>query len=59
MAEEFKPGDIVCLKSGSPKMTVSQVGESALTGKLTVWCVWFEGSKRNEDTFPPESLEKW
>ena len=29
MTGEIKPGDVVKVKSGGPKMTVSQVGESS------------------------------
>jgi len=46
MDEELKAGNVVQLKSGGPKMTVSQVGKAAMTGKYTVWCDWFEGPKR-------------
>lgn len=35
---EFKPGDVVVLKSGGPRMTVS-----SLDGNR-VWCVWFDGA---------------
>jgi uncharacterized protein YodC (DUF2158 family) len=54
---EFKAGDVVRLKSGSPDMTVEQVEEAARTGKLMVWVVWFDGKKKMTDTFVPESLE--
>lgn len=55
MADEaFKVGDQVKLKSGGPKMTVTQVGEAQFGGP-TVWCVWFDGSKKFEDTFPARS----
>lgn len=57
----FKLGDIVQLKSGGPHMTVEQIGEAAITGESTVWCVWFEkvGGRqtRHEATFRPTSLE--
>ena len=56
MAESFKLGDVVKLKSGGPKMTVTQTGD--LHGEHTVWCVWFVGTKKEEDTFAPEALEK-
>jgi uncharacterized protein YodC (DUF2158 family) len=53
----FKAGEVVRLKSGGPKMTVTQVGKKAMTGESAVWCVWFEGTKKHEDTFAPEALE--
>ena len=55
--EQFKPGDVVRLKSGGPNMTVTQVGERAMTQEPEVWCVWFVGTKKFEDTFSPEALE--
>lgn len=55
--DQFKAGDVVKLKSGGPKMTVTQVGERAMTQESTVWCVWFVGTKKIEDTFSPEALE--
>jgi uncharacterized protein YodC (DUF2158 family) len=48
-------GQTVRLKSGGPKMTVTNIGESL--GRQMVWCVWFDGSRRHEDTFPPDALE--
>ena len=39
-------------------MTVSQAGKAAMTGKLSVWCDWFDGTKKMEGTFPPESLKR-
>jgi uncharacterized protein YodC (DUF2158 family) len=55
MAEELKTGDVVQLKSGGPKMTVTVVGDQY--GVPTVWCVWFVGTKREEGQFPPDTLE--
>lgn len=57
MAGEFKAGDVVQLKSGGPKMTVSQTGKAAMTGKAMVWCDWFDGPKRTNEAFSPESLK--
>jgi uncharacterized protein YodC (DUF2158 family) len=53
---EFKPGDVVVLKSGGPKMTVSMTGDDSFQ-RPTVWCDWFERDKKVSDTFPPTSLE--
>lgn len=55
---EFKPGDLVCLKSGGPNMTVEQVDKLAMTGEPAVWCVWFDKTKKYSDTFSPAALEK-
>jgi uncharacterized protein YodC (DUF2158 family) len=48
---DVKPGDVVMLKSGGPKMTVDQLDGAR------VWCDWFEGSKKLSDVFPRTSLE--
>jgi len=40
-------------------MTVSQVGAAAMTGRPTVWCVWFDGQKKLDDTFSPEALKSY
>jgi uncharacterized protein YodC (DUF2158 family) len=36
----FKPGDVVCLKSGGPDMTVELVETSSHSGTV-VTCIWF------------------
>ena len=53
---EFKPGDVIELKSGGPEMTVDQVAKDGL-GHTMVWCDWFDGSKKITATFPPTSLK--
>jgi uncharacterized protein YodC (DUF2158 family) len=55
MPDQFKPGDVVKLKSGGPAMTVSRVGE--VNGKPTVWCDWFDGPKKISGAFEPNSLK--
>ena len=50
---EFKEGDIVKLKSGSPNMTVTD--ERGTDGNVE--CKWFAGSKLQTGRFHPESLE--
>jgi uncharacterized protein YodC (DUF2158 family) len=52
--EQFKPGDVVQLKSGGPKMTVRELEDQ--TG---VVCVWFAGSKRETARFEASTLVKW
>ena len=46
MAEKFKIGDIVQLRSGGPKMTVTAVLETV------VQTAWFVGSKKETGAFP-------
>ncbi len=59
---EFEKGDVVHLKSGGPTMTVENVGERAMTGEETVWCVWFEQVRGRQvaqrETFSPVALKK-
>lgn len=50
----FKPKDVVMVRSGGPRMTVTQVGERY--GDPVVWCTWFDKTKKFEDTFPPDAL---
>jgi uncharacterized protein YodC (DUF2158 family) len=51
----FKIGDTVQLKSGSPRMTVTVIGLSA-DGKEIVECAWFDGSQRQNGSFPTDAL---
>lgn len=55
----FKVGDIVQLKSGGPKMTVSEVVESWTTKEWTgdVKTSWFAGSKHEHAEFDVDTLE--
>ncbi len=50
MAEKFKVGDIVQLKSGGPKMTVTAVLEKV------VHTAWFAGSKNEKAAFPFDAV---
>lgn len=43
----FNVGDIVQLKSGGPKMTIT-----SLASKDRVYTAWFAGSKNETSTFP-------
>jgi uncharacterized protein YodC (DUF2158 family) len=62
MADEIKAGDIVVLKSGGPKMTVSQVGERQFDPRQHAWCDWFIQEHGNwtkrDDVFPLTSLKR-
>jgi uncharacterized protein YodC (DUF2158 family) len=58
MAETFIVGEKARLRSGGPIMTVTKVGNAAMTEAPTVWCSWFVGTKLESGTFPPEALEK-
>ena len=47
----LKPGSVVWLKSGSPKMTVSEIqdGGEAL-------CIWFDKNGKKEELIPIDLL---
>lgn len=47
---EIKAGDVVVLKSGSPKMTVQAIRDG-----LAI-CVWFSGTEALFGEFRPEAL---
>jgi uncharacterized protein YodC (DUF2158 family) len=49
-SDPFKPGDVVVLKSGCPKMTVDFFENGMVN------CSWFDGKKRFSDSFQPETL---
>jgi uncharacterized protein YodC (DUF2158 family) len=58
MAQKFKPGDIVALKSGGPPMTVTEELSSHLTGRPTNYqCQWFAGKKLEAGIFPADALD--
>ena len=53
---DFRVGDIVQLKSGGPKMTISEASPGLREGHWNR--VWFEGSKRHAAIFKAETLKK-
>jgi uncharacterized protein YodC (DUF2158 family) len=61
MAEEIKAGDVVQLKSGGPRMTVSQTGATQLSKEQHAWCDWFVQEKapwkKDSGVFPFTSLK--
>lgn len=46
--DEFKPGTVVCLKSGGPNMTVANI-DKLNSGDLR--CTWFRPSGRSDCRF--------
>lgn len=54
--KKFKSGEIVQLKSGGPKMTVSKSDAIGINDE--VYCKWFSGSKLADGWFGTEMLEK-
>lgn len=59
----FEPGELVCLKSGGPAMTVEEISKDARTQKEMVACVWFEQVGKQQivkrDSFIPVTLTKY
>ncbi len=47
---EFKIGDVVCLKSGGPKMTVTDIDSDVIL------CVWFNGTEFRQEGCIPEII---
>jgi uncharacterized protein YodC (DUF2158 family) len=56
MPHELKLGDVVMLKSGGPRMTITRIDEK--DGSPMICCEWFN-PKLVSSSFPPEALEKW
>lgn len=50
---EFKPGDVVKLRSNNPEMTVSNIDRETTH---SVFCVWFDNKTVCRDSFTPTSL---
>lgn len=61
MSGDIKVGDVVRLKSGGPRMTVSKVGKQLYDDRLSAWCDWFVQDKapwkKENGVFPLTSLE--
>ena len=51
--ENFQPGDIVVLRSGSPTMTVKEITDNNVT------VTWWQDGKIQEATLPAAALEKY
>jgi len=54
MPDSFKVGDLVVLKSGGPKMTVTHT-EGGRSG-IIITTAWFAGSKSEGGRFPVDAL---
>ena len=55
MPDQFKPGDVVRLKSSGRKMTVVEYGEYE-DGRRCL-CKWFDSAKVVADTFVDAELD--
>jgi uncharacterized protein YodC (DUF2158 family) len=56
MANGIKAGDVVQLKSGGPKMTVTKVEEWMAV--MRAHCEWFVGDANKRGNFPLTSLKR-
>ncbi len=54
---ELKVGAVVQLKSGGPKMTITEIGKYNYSDHEQAKCVWFDGAKKFESLFEEETLE--
>ena len=52
--QALKAGDVVCLRSGGPDMTVERT-ETA-SGEISVICVWFVEQNLYRASFPASAL---
>ena len=53
----LKCGDVVKLKSGSPAMTVEEIGKYSYSEKDRAKCIWFDGMKKCDGIFELDTLE--
>lgn len=51
--ENLKAGDVVVLKSGGPKMTISKIHQN----HEFVTCTWFDGSNVKSHDFVTKALK--
>lgn len=52
--ENFQVGDVVVLNSGSPKMTVKMITDSA-----EIICEWFENTTKRSSRFLVDTIKKY
>lgn len=59
MANKYKKGDVVVIKSGGPPMTVDSVpGEQAYRKKDDEYlCIWFKGASKENGSFADHLLK--
>lgn len=58
MANVYKPGDVVQLKSGGPAMTVSEVIHPA-SKEVKYVCHWFKGASNERGVFAEPELKNY
>lgn len=59
MADKFKIGDVVRLKSGGPIMTVVDYATYGYESEKTYMCKWFDEKKKlSQERFVEEALQR-
>jgi|HubBroStandDraft_6_1064221.scaffolds.fasta_scaffold1490829_2 uncharacterized protein YodC (DUF2158 family) len=53
----FKVGDVVQLKSGGPRMTVTAAAKDT-AGVDCVWCSWFIGNTQQSGVWPVDAVRE-
>lgn len=61
LANKFKKGDVVVLKSGGPPMTVDALPGEQHYRKADdeYWCEWFKGASKEAATFGEHVLQAY
>jgi uncharacterized protein YodC (DUF2158 family) len=54
--ESFQAGDVVCLRSGGPDMTIEAVETNSSGYVASLVCVWFVEKTLYRTTFPASAL---
>ncbi len=49
---DWKKGDLVEVKAGGPRMVIDDIHANG-----SVFCLWFDGKKRDSGMFAPETLK--
>ncbi|STX29971.1 Uncharacterized small protein [Legionella beliardensis] len=52
METQLKVGDVVKLKSGGPRMTISYLGKEE-----QIECIWFDGNNKSKGYFHKDSVK--
>jgi uncharacterized protein YodC (DUF2158 family) len=59
MANAFKKGDVVILKSGGPPMTVDALPEENTLKRGDYLCRWFKGATPDRGSYGEHLIEKY
>ena len=62
MADAFKLGDLVQVKSGGPPMTIDGLPSQTKSMSQSpgeYWCIWFKGATRDQGSFGEHLLQRY